>query len=487
MANLKIKNLQKGFEGFSIIKGIDLEVNDKEFVVFVGPSGCGKSTLLRLIAGLEEVSGGTIELDGRDITEVSPAKRDLAMVFQTYALYPHMSVRKNMSFALDLAGVAKAEVEKKVGEAARILELGPMLERKPKQLSGGQRQRVAIGRAIVRNPKIFLFDEPLSNLDAALRVQMRLELLRLHKELQATMIYVTHDQVEAMTMADKVVVLNGGKIEQVGSPLDLYHQPANLFVAGFLGTPKMGFLKGKVTRVNGQSCEVLLDAGTRITLPLSGANLSVGGAVTLGHSSGTSRTGATRRLHPASHRRCQRTLGQRHLLPRPDVFRRSADHARSRRSGQPLWRNPEPASGRRTLPFIRCRRRGADPPIARRSLIREPAMKLNKQNLNRLAPEVALPAYTLSDTRQGIAHIGVGGFHRAHQAYYTDALMNTGEALDWAICGVGLRAEDRRARDDLKEQDYLFTLFELGDADDTEVGSSAPSATCCWPKTAPRR
>ncbi|WPN27434.1 sn-glycerol-3-phosphate ABC transporter ATP-binding protein UgpC [Pseudomonas sp. P5_109] len=282
MANLKIKNLQKGFEGFSIIKGIDLEVNDKEFVVFVGPSGCGKSTLLRLIAGLEEVSGGTIELDGRDITEVSPAKRDLAMVFQTYALYPHMSVRKNMSFALDLAGVAKAEVEKKVSEAARILELGPMLERKPKQLSGGQRQRVAIGRAIVRNPKIFLFDEPLSNLDAALRVQMRLELLRLHKDLQATMIYVTHDQVEAMTMADKVVVLNGGKIEQVGSPLDLYHQPANLFVAGFLGTPKMGFLKGKVTRVDSQDCEVQLDAGARINLPLSGRQLSVGGAVTLG-------------------------------------------------------------------------------------------------------------------------------------------------------------------------------------------------------------
>ena len=254
MANLKIKNLQKGFEGFSIIKGIDLEVNDKEFVVFVGPSGCGKSTLLRLIAGLEEVSGGTIELDGRDITEVSPAKRDLAMVFQTYALYPHMTVKKNMSFALDLAGVPKAEVEQKVGEAARILELGPMLERKPKQLSGGQRQRVAIGRAIVRNPKIFLFDEPLSNLDAALRVQMRLELLRLHKDLQATMIYVTHDQVEAMTMADKVVVLNGGRIEQVGSPLDLYHSPANLFVAGFLGTPKMGFLKGKITRADGPSC-----------------------------------------------------------------------------------------------------------------------------------------------------------------------------------------------------------------------------------------
>jgi len=272
MANLKIKNLQKGFEGFSIIKGIDLEVNDKEFVVFVGPSGCGKSTLLRLIAGLEEVSGGAIELDGRDITEVSPAKRDLAMVFQTYALYPHMTVKKNMSFALDLAGVPKAEVERKVGEAARILELGPMLERKPKQLSGGQRQRVAIGRAIVRNPKIFLFDEPLSNLDAALRVQMRLELLRLHKDLQATMIYV----------ADKVVVLNGGRIEQVGSPLDLYHNPANLFVAGFLGTPKMGFLKGKIARIDGPSCEVSLDAGTRITLPFNAANLSVGSAVTLG-------------------------------------------------------------------------------------------------------------------------------------------------------------------------------------------------------------
>lgn len=282
MANLKIKNLQKGFEGLSIIKGIDLEVNDREFVVFVGPSGCGKSTLLRLIAGLEEVTGGTIALDGRDITEVSPAKRDLAMVFQTYALYPHMTVRKNMSFALDLAGVPKADVEKKVNEAARILELAPLLERKPKQLSGGQRQRVAIGRAIVRNPKIFLFDEPLSNLDAALRVQMRLELARLHQELQATMIYVTHDQVEAMTLADKVVVLNAGKIEQVGSPLELYHHPVNLFVAGFLGTPKMGFLKGKISRLDSQGCEVALDAGTRIQLPLIGPSLSLGSEVTLG-------------------------------------------------------------------------------------------------------------------------------------------------------------------------------------------------------------
>ncbi|KFE46252.1 ABC transporter ATP-binding protein [Pseudomonas congelans] len=282
MANLSIRNLQKGFDGHQIIKGIDLDVKDREFVVFVGPSGCGKSTLLRLIAGLEEVTSGTIELDGRDITQVTPAKRDLAMVFQTYALYPHMTVGKNLSFALDLAGGDKAEIKKKVDEAARILELGPLLERKPKQLSGGQRQRVAIGRAIVRNPKIFLFDEPLSNLDAALRVQTRLELSRLHKELQATMIYVTHDQVEAMTLADKVVVLNGGKVEQVGSPLELYHHPANLFVAGFLGTPKMGFLKGRISRVDNTSCEVELDAGTRISLQVNGAGQSVGAAVTLG-------------------------------------------------------------------------------------------------------------------------------------------------------------------------------------------------------------
>ena len=282
MANLSIRNLQKGFDGHQIIKGIDLEVRDREFVVFVGPSGCGKSTLLRLIAGLEEVTSGTIELDGRDITQVSPAKRDLAMVFQTYALYPHMTVGKNLSFALDLAGGDKATIKRKVDEAARILELGPLLDRKPKQLSGGQRQRVAIGRAIVRNPRIFLFDEPLSNLDAALRVQTRLELSRLHKELQATMIYVTHDQVEAMTLADKVVVLNGGRVEQVGSPLELYHHPANLFVAGFLGTPKMGFLKGRVSRVDASGCEVELDAGTRIALPVSRPALNVGDPVTLG-------------------------------------------------------------------------------------------------------------------------------------------------------------------------------------------------------------
>ncbi|WNW11273.1 sn-glycerol-3-phosphate ABC transporter ATP-binding protein UgpC [Pseudomonas sp. DTU_2021_1001937_2_SI_NGA_ILE_001] len=282
MANLKIRNLQKGFDGTAIIKGVDLDIRDREFVVFVGPSGCGKSTLLRLIAGLEEVSSGRIELDGQDITDMAPARRDLAMVFQTYALYPHMTVRKNLSFALDLARVGKQEVEAKVANAARILQLEALLERKPKQLSGGQRQRVAIGRAIVRNPKIFLFDEPLSNLDAALRVQTRLELARLHKELQATMIYVTHDQVEAMTLADKVVVLNGGRVEQVGSPLELYHHPANLFVAGFLGTPKMGMLRGTLSGVEAERCQVQLDCGPRLELPLCAAGLSVGSSVTLG-------------------------------------------------------------------------------------------------------------------------------------------------------------------------------------------------------------
>ncbi len=282
MADLSIRNLQKGFDGHAIIQGIDLDVRDREFVVFVGPSGCGKSTLLRLIAGLEEVTSGTISLDGKDITDLAPAKRDLAMVFQTYALYPHMTVRKNLSFALDLAGTDKNVVKEKVDNAARILELERLLERKPKQLSGGQRQRVAIGRAIVRNPKIFLFDEPLSNLDAALRVQTRLELARLHKELKATMIYVTHDQVEAMTLADKVVVLNGGRVEQVGSPLELYNHPANLFVAGFLGTPKMGFLRGSVGAVDGNGCEVQLDAGTRLHLPRVACNQQAGASVTLG-------------------------------------------------------------------------------------------------------------------------------------------------------------------------------------------------------------
>jgi len=239
MAFLELKGVEKNYGALRAIKGIDLAVEKREFVVFVGPSGCGKSTLLRMIAGLETVDRGSVQLDGRDITHVPSSKRDLAMVFQSYALYPHMSVAENMSFALKLAGAAPAVIKEKVANAARILSLEPYLHRTPKELSGGQRQRVAIGRAIVRSPKVFLFDEPLSNLDAALRVQTRIELAKLHRDLGATTIYVTHDQVEAMTLADRVVVLRDGIVEQVGTPLELYDKPANQFVAQFIGTPKM--------------------------------------------------------------------------------------------------------------------------------------------------------------------------------------------------------------------------------------------------------
>jgi multiple sugar transport system ATP-binding protein len=239
MAYLKLERIEKIFGETRVIKGIDLEIKQGEFVVFVGPSGCGKSTLLRLIAGLEHIDGGSLQLDGRDITHLPSSKRDLAMVFQSYALYPHMSVFENMSFALKLAKVDPAVIKEKVSRAAKILNLTPYLERTPKELSGGQRQRVAIGRAIVRAPKVFLFDEPLSNLDAALRGQTRIEIAKLHRDLGATTIYVTHDQVEAMTLADRVVVLRDGIIEQVGTPLELYDRPANQFVAQFIGTPQM--------------------------------------------------------------------------------------------------------------------------------------------------------------------------------------------------------------------------------------------------------
>ncbi|MBA3323743.1 MAG: ABC transporter ATP-binding protein [Rhodobacteraceae bacterium] len=242
MGNIVLKNVTKSFGATNIIPNIDLEIEEGEFVVFVGPSGCGKSTLLRLIAGLEDTSGGHIMIDGRDVTGEAPAKRKLAMVFQSYALYPHMTVAKNIAFPLKMAGESQASIDKKVGDAARILNLTAYLDRRPGQLSGGQRQRVAIGRAIVRQPSAFLFDEPLSNLDAALRGTMRLEISELHQQLKTTMIYVTHDQVEAMTMADKIVVLNAGNIEQVGSPMDLYKTPTNLFVAGFIGSPKMNLV-----------------------------------------------------------------------------------------------------------------------------------------------------------------------------------------------------------------------------------------------------
>jgi len=245
MAYLNLRGIEKFFGSNRVIKGIDLSIHQGEFVVFVGPSGCGKSTLLRLIAGLETIDGGTLELDGRDITHLPSSKRDLAMVFQSYALYPHMSVFENMSFALKLAQAPQSVIDEKVGRAAKILNLSNYLDRTPKELSGGQRQRVAIGRAIVRSPKVFLFDEPLSNLDAALRGQTRIEIAKLHRELGATTIYVTHDQVEAMTLADRVVVLRDGQIEQVGTPLELYDHPANQFVAQFIGTPQMNVVAVK--------------------------------------------------------------------------------------------------------------------------------------------------------------------------------------------------------------------------------------------------
>ncbi len=244
MGKIELSGVQKAFGEVNVIKDVDLEIPDGAFVVFVGPSGCGKSTLLRLIAGLEDVTGGIIRIDGQDVVQLPPAKRGLSMVFQSYALYPHMSVYKNMAFPLKMAGIDQQTIDAKVRDAARILNLTDYLDRRPRQLSGGQRQRVAIGRAIVRQPKAFLFDEPLSNLDAALRVSMRLEISQLHNTLGTTMVYVTHDQVEAMTMADRIVVLQAGRIEQVGSPIELYGQPDNLFVAGFIGSPKMNLIGG---------------------------------------------------------------------------------------------------------------------------------------------------------------------------------------------------------------------------------------------------
>ena len=279
MSELQLSDVRKSYGNFEVIKGVDLDIKTGEFVVFVGPSGCGKSTLLRMIAGLEEITSGDLTIDGERMNDVDPSKRGIAMVFQSYALYPHMTVRENMGFALRFAGVPKAEIEQRVGEAANILELGPLLDRKPKQLSGGQRQRVAIGRAIVRHPKIFLFDEPLSNLDAELRVHMRIEIARLHKKLATTIIYVTHDQVEAMTLADKIVVMRGGVVEQVGSPLDLYDDPANLFVAGFIGSPKMNFLKGIV---DAGGTQVRLPDFGNATIPVAIKEATPGSPVTIG-------------------------------------------------------------------------------------------------------------------------------------------------------------------------------------------------------------
>lgn len=277
MSGVLLKNVVKKYDSLQVIHGIDLEIEEGEFCVFVGPSGCGKSTLLRMIAGLEVTTAGEMFIGERNITTTNPADRGIAMVFQTYALYPHMTVEENMSFGLKMNKVPKAEIERKVNEAARILKLEDYLKRKPKALSGGQRQRVAIGRAIVRGPEVFLFDEPLSNLDAELRVEMRVEISRLHNEIGATMIYVTHDQVEAMTLADKIVVLRDGRIEQFGSPLALYNNPDNKFVAGFIGSPGMNFLQGIVDE---GGVRIAALAGRLIkldvTLPESGREVYVG-------------------------------------------------------------------------------------------------------------------------------------------------------------------------------------------------------------------
>jgi ABC-type sugar transport system ATPase subunit len=284
MADLVLRGVRKRFGDTEVIKSVDLSVERGEFVVFVGPSGCGKSTLLRMLAGLEQVSEGAIEIDGKDVTGMLPLERGVAMVFQSYALYPHMNVEDNIGFGLKIAGLPRPERRQKVLEAARVLQLEPYLARKPKALSGGQRQRVAIGRAIVKSPKIFLFDEPLSNLDAELRVQMRLEIASLHQRLGATMIYVTHDQVEAMTLADKIVVLRDGRVEQAGRPIDLYENPDNMFVAGFIGSPKMNFLPARVVSSTGG--KAMVEAPEFGPMPLEvalrRAGADAGASVTLG-------------------------------------------------------------------------------------------------------------------------------------------------------------------------------------------------------------
>ena len=282
MASVRLRGIRKTYGDNPVIKGVDLDIDDGQFVVFVGPSGCGKSTLLRMIAGLEDITDGTLELGGVVSNTIEPARRGIAMVFQSYALYPHMTVAENMGFALKLAKVPKPEIRERVQHAAEILQIAHLLDRKPKALSGGQRQRVAIGRAIVRKPEVFLFDEPLSNLDAALRAQTRVELARLHKELGATMIYVTHDQVEAMTLGQKIVVFNGGRIEQVGTPLELYERPANLFVAGFLGSPRMNAFPATLAGQAGGLATVRVPGGGLAQVAADASQVQAGAALTLG-------------------------------------------------------------------------------------------------------------------------------------------------------------------------------------------------------------
>jgi len=282
MSDVQLRAIRKSFGSLEVVKGVDLSINSGEFIVFVGPSGCGKSTLLRMISGLESVTSGDLFIEDRNVTRLPPGDREIAMVFQSYALYPHMTVAENMSFSLRMNGVSQEVISERVRDAARILQIDPYMDRKPKQLSGGQRQRVAIGRAIVRNPKVFLFDEPLSNLDAALRVQTRVEIARLHSEIGATMIYVTHDQVEAMTLADKIVVLNHGRVEQVGAPIDLFEKPRNKFVASFLGQPTMNFLDARVVGGEGGRTTLALAGNDRPLVIEQSLPLAEGAAVSVG-------------------------------------------------------------------------------------------------------------------------------------------------------------------------------------------------------------
>src|SRR3954468_607536 len=282
MADVSLRNIKKAYGKVEVLHGISLDVKDGEFVVFVGPSGCGKSTALRIIAGLEEITSGELHIGGKQVNQLPPAERGIAMVFQSYALYPHMTVYKNMAFGLKFAKTDKNDADKRVRQAAEILQLTPYLERKPRDLSGGQRQRVAIGRAIVREPAVFLFDEPLSNLDAALRINTRIEIAKLHRQLKATTIYVTHDQVEAMTLASKIVVMNQGRVEQVGPPLELYHHPQNQFVAGFIGSPKMNFVKGAVVAAEADGLTVDFGEAKPMRIAIGAARARPGDSVTLG-------------------------------------------------------------------------------------------------------------------------------------------------------------------------------------------------------------
>jgi multiple sugar transport system ATP-binding protein len=282
MAEVTLRGVRKSYGSTEVIHGIDLSIRDGEFVVFVGPSGCGKSTLLRLIAGLEEITDGELLIDGRVVNDRTPKERGIAMVFQSYALYPHMNAYDNMAFGLELSKLSKREIDERVRRVAAMLRIEELLDRKPRDLSGGQRQRVAIGRAIVRDPKVFLFDEPLSNLDAALRVQTRIEIAGLHRETGTTMIYVTHDQVEAMTLAQTIVVLNAGRVEQVGAPLELYHRPANLFVAGFIGSPQMNLWTSEVRQARPGALAVSGPSGTEMEIPVEGEELKASDVVTVG-------------------------------------------------------------------------------------------------------------------------------------------------------------------------------------------------------------